>query len=205
MNLSLRAKRSNLLSVLLTLLAVVGVFTTARPALADSTESYYDQIQTYGIVFAGICTGDTCACRDEGQCSLEDVMQVFVNISNFVIGISGSLVLGVFVFGAFHWLTSGGSAEKIDKGKKAMIGSVIGLFIIFGAFTAINFITGALRGGTAGQTNYCELVGPPTGKAGLGYACIDTTAVDESGYTCETGLCPGGTNIVCCIANEPTE
>ncbi len=174
----------------------------AQPAKADSPETYYDQIQRYGIVFAGICTGDDCACRDQGNCTLEDVLQVFVNISNFILSISGSLVLLFFVYGGFMFLTSQGSQEKIQTGMGSMKGAVIGLLIIFGAFAAINFLTGVLRGGTYSQTNYCELVAPPDGKAGLGWACLDLDNLDEDLYTCESGLCPGPATQVCCIATE---
>lgn len=193
---------------MITRLLFVAVFalgvllTPLRPALADSTETYYDQIQRYGIVFAGICTGDECKCRDQGDCTLEDVLQVFVNISNFILSISGSLVLLFFVYGGFMFLTSQGSQEKIQTGMGSMKGAVIGLLIIFGAFAGINFLTGVLRGGDYSQTNYCELVASPDGKAGLGWACLDLDNVNEDVYTCETGLCPGPATQVCCIATE---
>lgn len=149
-----------------------------------------------GIVFTEVSE----LCQSAGTCTLDDVMQVFVNISNFVLGITGTLTLALFVYGGLRWLTSQGNPDGIKAGRKAMIGSVIGLLIVFGAFTGITVVTSILRGGTIGQENLCELVSPEEGgKAGLGYACINTTRAD-----CLSNLCPGGASIKCCPSEETT-
>lgn len=190
---------------LMTVIFVVIAATTLAPRLVladEATTTYWQELQDHGITFAYVSAD----CQATGDCSLNDVMQVFVNIANFILGIVGSLVLAITVYGGFLWLTSQGNSEQIEKGKEAMRGSVIGLLIVFGAFSAINFLTGALRGGTAGQSNLCELVSPDNGgKAGLGYACIDTSAAGYSSddFTCVPNLCPGEAQIQCCI-NEAT-
>jgi len=97
-----------------------------------------------GIIFAGICTTATCPCRDSGSCTLNDLLQVFVNIGTFVLGISGSAVLFVFVYGGFKWLFSRGESKWIQEGKDAMTGAAIGLMIIFGSYVALNFIISGL-------------------------------------------------------------
>lgn len=152
-----------------------------------------------GIVFTDVSS----ACQKLGDCTLDDVMQVFVNVSNFVLGIVGSLVLVVFVYGGIRWLTSQGNPDGIKAGKQAILGSAIGLLFVFGAFTAINVVTGILRGGILAQENKCELVSPEEGgKAGLGYACLDVSSVDTAAYDCVQNLCPGGTDIQCCRSKE---
>ena len=122
-------------------------------------------------------------------------------------------MLLIVVYGGFLWLTSGGNSQQIEKGKNAMIGSVIGLLIVFGAFTGVSVLTDVLRDGTLGQVNYCELVSEEDGgKAGQGYACTDTSG--QSGtevilggikYECLTGLCPGDEDIRCCKAVSGAE
>lgn len=103
-----------------------------------------------GIIFAEICpSGSTsgdgkCPCRDTGNCDLDDVLQVFVNLSTFILGISGSAVLFVFVYGGFKWVFSRGDSKWITAGKDAITASVIGLCIIFGAYVAINFIVAGI-------------------------------------------------------------
>ncbi|GEM_PF-1268553 len=158
-----------------------------------------DDVFATGIVFTGI--GSTC--KDTGDCTLTDVMQVFVNVSNFVLGVVGSLVLVMFVYGGLRFLTSQGNPDGIKAGKQAMTGSAIGLLIVFGAFTLITVATGVLRGGTLGQQNKCELVSPDLGgKAGLGYACLKQTSDDN--WDCIANLCPGGSDIQCCAAKTTT-
>lgn len=171
---------------------------TVSYTTADQT-TYFRELQANGITFAYVSPD----CKDHGECTLEDIMQVFTNIANFILGIVGSLTLIIFVYGGFLWLVSQGSSEKIEQGKTAMTGSVIGLVIVFVAFSAINLLTGALRGGTPDQTNKCELVSPAEGgMAGTGYACINTEGLDTTtDYTCEDNLCPGGETIKCCIKN----
>lgn len=133
------------------------------------TTSTYDDINgsstSQGIIFAGICpagslnltTGaDTCECRKNGNCTLDQAMQVFVNVANFILGITGSCVLFVFVYGGWKWLLSRGDTKWVESGKAAMTGGVIGLIIIFGAYVAINFIVSGLTtsdGSTPGSTS----------------------------------------------------
>lgn len=128
----------------------------------------YDQINvsveskktTQGIIFAGICkegdlnksTGaDACVCRATGNCTLSDVLQVFVNLSTFILGISGSAVLFVFVYGGFKWIFARGDTKSIHSGTEAMTAGVIGLCIIFGAYVAINFIVAGLTTPPSGE------------------------------------------------------
>lgn len=186
-------------SLFLSFALFASVLLPMNAAMAQETATqttYFAEIQERGIAFAYV----DAECEETGECGLDDIMQVFVNISNFILGIVGSVVLVVFVWGGLLFLTSGGSTEKITQGKTAMRGSIIGLIIVFVAFSAINFLTGALRGGTPGQTNYCELVSPAEGgHAGQGWACLDTGSLDMSAYTCETGKCPGPAEVQCCI------
>ena len=192
-------KRAVISFLMITLL--VGGFAFAQPANA----SYYTELQKHGLVFAEICTSKepgSCSCRDSGNCSLEDVLQVFVNISNLILAIVGSLVLALMIYGGFLWLTSAGNQEKVTKGQKAMTGAMVGLFIVLGAFVAINFISDALGIEEAKQKNKCELLEPEKGgHSGEGWLCLDNTKgkLKEEGYKCEPNLCPGGVNIQCCI------
>lgn len=150
----------------------LSLFSVGQPlnafAADEVTTSTYDDINgssvSQGIIFAGICptpvnlvTGaDTCECRKNGNCTLDDAMQVFVNVANFILGITGSCVLFVFVYGGWKWLLSRGETKWVESGKAAMTGGVIGLIIIFGAYVAINFIVSGLTtsdGSTPGGTS----------------------------------------------------
>lgn len=145
-----------MVSVLAATVAMFGFSATMVNAAVDSSyqqiNSSPDDAAVQGIIFAGICEtsvaaqggSDTCPCRDEGNCTLDDALQVFANISIFILGISGSAVLFVFVYGGYKWLFSRGDSKWVSAGKEAMTAGVIGLMIIFGAYVAINFIISGL-------------------------------------------------------------
>jgi hypothetical protein len=145
-----------LASVLVTSVMMFGFST---PIARASVDGQYSEINSgagdsgvQGIIFAGICDTsveaqggtDTCACRDEGNCTLDDALQVFANVAIFILGISGSAVLFVFVYGGYKWLFSRGDSKWVESGKEAMTGGVIGLMIIFGSYVALNFIISGL-------------------------------------------------------------
>lgn len=63
---------------------------------------------------------------------------------NIFTGVSGSVALLMFVYGGFLWLTSGGSTDKIAKGKKVFMWSTVGLLIIFGSYAILRALFQAL-------------------------------------------------------------
>jgi hypothetical protein len=113
-----------------------------------------------GLIFANICdnpepaagTDDTCKCRDKGQCELDDVLQVFVNITILILGISGSVILLMFVYGGLLWITSRGDAKRIEKGKDTITHAVIGFAIILLSYSLINFLVASFAGDAASST-----------------------------------------------------
>jgi len=87
-----------------------------------------------------IVSGVRYQCINDGNCELNDFVALAISISNFILGIVGSLTLLAFVYGGFLWLTSAGISERVNKGKQVIIGAVIGLFIVFGSYTIIYFV-----------------------------------------------------------------
>jgi hypothetical protein len=194
-----------------------------------------------------ICTGATCtenkvgpfmkgistACGNVGNCSLEDIMLVFANTGNFIIGIIGGIVLLMYVIGGFYMLTSAGSSDRVMKGRKFLTISTTGLIIVMVAFVAIKTLEATFKTSTgAGTDKYvtCDesTIGQPcapfkecaklsTGKITCLTSCyaryIDTTCEDvdtakillkkEFYSGCLPNLC---TNLeYCCKYNETVE
>lgn len=83
-------------------------------------------------------------CKSNGDCSVNDFLQIGIGISELILGVVGSLALLAFIYGGVLWLISGGSSDKIAKGKQAIIGAVIGLVIVFFSYTIIFFVAKAL-------------------------------------------------------------
>ena len=71
---------------------------------------------------------------------VKNVNQLIGKVINAIMGVVGSLALLMFVFGGLTWMTSGGSQEKVKKGKDILVWSAIGLVIIFSAYGITNLI-----------------------------------------------------------------
>jgi hypothetical protein len=88
------------------------------------------------------------ACGNLGDCTLGDIMMVFNNIGNFVLSIIGGIVLLMYVVGGFYMMSSGGSADRVKKGKKYITISTVGLLIVMFAWTGIHALQTAIQHGT---------------------------------------------------------
>lgn len=139
---------------LFSLCLVVSVFLFVPATQAATIAEQYADMRDQGIIFAGICDNsyDACACRDTGDCELNDILQLLVNISSFILAISGSALLLIFVYGGMNWILAHGDTAMVDKGRKALLGGLIGMAIIFGSYAAINVVVSVLLTGDVGTT-----------------------------------------------------
>ncbi len=111
---------------------------------------------------SGICSADPCEahevgplmqdiskeCGNSGTCSLADIMTVFANAGNYILGIIGGIVLLMYVIGGIYMLTSGGKPDRVTKGKKYLTVSTMGLLIVLFAFLGIHSLQSAIVSGT---------------------------------------------------------
>ena len=74
-----------------------------------------------------------------GEYSLNDIVSVGVKATTILLSLSGSVALLFFIYGGVTFLISGGSAEKVTKGKTIITNSVIGLLIVFSSFMIIQY------------------------------------------------------------------
>lgn len=65
---------------------------------------------------------------------IQSVIQVMVTLS-------GLVAAGFFVWGGFRYITSSGDPESLDKSKKTIFYSAIGLTIVLGAFVLSNIVS----------------------------------------------------------------
>lgn len=100
--------------------------------------------------------GEACSCEKgatrtaectkycTGDYSLNDIVKVGVKATDILLALSGSVALLFFIYGGITFLISGGSSEKVSKGKQIIINSIIGLIIVFTSFMIIQFTMDAL-------------------------------------------------------------
>lgn len=79
-----------------------------------------------------------------GNCTLNDFMQLFVNLFGWMLYIISILAVVMFFVGGGTLLTSGGSEERVRTGKAILTNTVIGIAIALGSWLIINTVYIAL-------------------------------------------------------------
>ncbi len=77
-----------------------------------------------------------------GTYELNDILQLAIGFSQWLLGIVGSLALAMFVYAGFTMLISAGNPQKVTAAKNTLIASVVGLAIVFASFILIRFLLG---------------------------------------------------------------
>lgn len=63
------------------------------------------------------------------------------NIIQVLAGLAGLIATGFFVVGGFGYITSSGNPEHLDRSKRTLLYSAIGLAITIAAFVLSNIVT----------------------------------------------------------------
>jgi hypothetical protein len=100
----------------------------------------------------GLIAGISSQCSSTGTCQLSDFFAVGANVTKLILGISGSVMLIMVVYGGFLWLISSGNSARVEQGKKVLSSSLLGLIIVFGAYTLIWVLLQALGASDIAKT-----------------------------------------------------
>jgi TRAP-type C4-dicarboxylate transport system permease small subunit len=79
------------------------------------------------------------------QTFIQGVIQVLVTLA-------GLVSAGFFVWGGIGYITSSGNPESLDRSKKTILYSAIGLAIVLGAFVLSSVVTQLATGAFGGST-----------------------------------------------------
>lgn len=63
------------------------------------------------------------------------------NVISVIAGLAGLIATGFFVVGGFSYITSSGNPEHLDKAKRTILYSAVGLTITVAAFVISNIVT----------------------------------------------------------------
>ncbi|PIP34858.1 hypothetical protein COX21_00620 [Candidatus Falkowbacteria bacterium CG23_combo_of_CG06-09_8_20_14_all_41_10] len=159
----------------------------------------------------GSVGGVTCPAGQEGRCgnyTLNDGVQLMVNVAQWILGIVGSLALLMFVIGGFMFLISAGNSKTVETGKNIIIGAVVGLIIVFCSYMIIKFSMAAMGLNWSGTTLVPTAISPVTTVLPADEPCVQqyglqnfSCMINTNGHDCKTGLCSGAANIQCCLPN----
>ncbi len=141
---------------LIVLLAVI--FLLPKDLLAQSN----DVTGVNDLANAGVNLGQT------------DLKQVIANIINIILGFLGTLAVLLFLYAGWLWMTANGEAAKLEKAKKIMVDTAIGLAITLAAYAIASFILKALFDGTFGGGGGADGGGGYHGGIGIGNGVIES-------------------------------
>jgi hypothetical protein len=79
-------------------------------------------------------------CSQSGTCDFCDVLDGFAILTRWILGISGVAALALFVWFGFRFIISAGRSDAVSGAKKGLVGTVVGLAIVFGAWEVINLV-----------------------------------------------------------------
>lgn len=128
-----------------------------------------------------------CPNNYQGNCgnyTVDDFIVLAVKISDWILGIVGSLTLLMFIYGGFMFLISAGSSDKIGEARKIIVAAVVGLLIVLASFLIIKFVLSSMglswNGGQSvtiiPENNSTYVPKPDTCAADYpGYSCMDNT------------------------------
>ena len=94
---------------------------------------------------------------DTGCSSAGCINVVIGRVINVLIGFLGIVLLCLFLYAGFLWMTAGGDEENVKKAKQLILNAVIGYFIIGGAYALTSFVLDNLAAVTASS----ETAAPP--------------------------------------------
>jgi hypothetical protein len=95
------------------------------------------------IVALYVAMGSLILLAPVASAATADVSQVedFIrNVIKVVAGLAGLIATGFFVVGGFGYITSSGNPENLDRAKRTLLWSGIGLAIVIAAFVISNII-----------------------------------------------------------------
>jgi uncharacterized membrane protein len=52
----------------------------------------------------------------------------------------GSIVLVMYIFGGFLWMTASGNSEQVDKAKKILVWSSLGVVAMLASYVLVTFL-----------------------------------------------------------------
>ncbi len=96
------------------------------------------------LIFSIVCLflplASKAAVSLENPLEADSVPELVSNVIRGLLGIVGAIALFYLIWGGIVWLTSGGSAERVKKGKDTIVWAIYGLLIIFFSYVIVNYL-----------------------------------------------------------------
>jgi hypothetical protein len=127
-------------------LLIAGIIVMSTLLVGSSIVAAEDPIDKYGLDTTAGAAGIT-----PTDATLPTILG---NIINAVFILTGVIFFAMIVYAGNLWLIAGGNEEKIGKAKGLLINSVIGVMVIFLAYSLVYFVLYLLQAGTGDTTSF---------------------------------------------------
>ena len=77
---------------------------------------------------------------NESDKGSDNISNTITNVINAIVGVLGLVCVIVMIVGGVTYMTSGGDAGKVKKGKDTILYGLIGLVVCALAFVLVNFV-----------------------------------------------------------------
>lgn len=74
------------------------------------------------------------------------IWTIVLNIVEDLLHVAGFVTVGFIIYGGFVFLTSGGSPDRANQGRKTVLSAVIGLVVAMASIALINLVAGTALG-----------------------------------------------------------
>jgi len=88
-------------------------------------------------------TGKSTDCNDQGNNSVGNKVQTFLNILSAAVGL---VAVAMIIYAGFRYVTSGGNEAGVKAAKNAIIYAVIGLVVVAIAQLIVHFVIHSVTG-----------------------------------------------------------
>ncbi len=76
--------------------------------------------------------------------SQPELPEMVGQLINVALGLLGMVLLILVIYGGYLWMTAGGNSDQVEKAKKILTNSIIGLIIIMASYAIANFVFDAI-------------------------------------------------------------
>ncbi len=101
-----------------------------------------------------------------------DMLGILTGIARLITGSVGGLALLYFVYGAVQLIVSGGSAQKVGKGKEVMTQAVMGLVVVLVAYQLVGIIIVTFMRGQIKDFSSGRLIATPWNLLSTGQCAV---------------------------------
>ncbi len=109
------------------------------------------------------------------------------NVLSYLFVFAAIMALIFLIWGGIKWITSGGDKAKVEGARSTIIGSIIGLIVVFASYLIINLVLSSLFGIQLNQLSLPSLSG--SGGTGSDAACKNGQLVNAPpGCNCASGI-----------------